>query len=281
MQMIRKEMLLQVVVLFTGFLVYTFFESNIVIANFCLSDVNNDGKVNGKDMDILDSEMGRNDCYSLPCQADFNGDGMVDIKDKEILQSEFGRYNCLSGKEDVFEENLPTQELLFDERDDYKSDDMIESKEVDKKGDSDVALSLKGTRFQNNKDGTVTDLKTGLMWTKDANLPGDTMLFYKAPNYIKGMNEGKYPNFGYTDWRLPNLSELQSLIDFTKITTWGHVLPASQPFTNVQSLAFNRGSTVSYLYTSAHSEVISLYCRLVGHNVKSCYGYVWPVRTAQ
>jgi hypothetical protein len=236
--MMRKIKLLPMIVLFIGFLVHTLFESNIVMANFCLSDVDNDGKVNGKDMDILDSEMGRNDCYSLPCRADCNSDGMIDSKDKEILQTEFGRDNCLSGQENISEENidLPTPEMQFDESDDLKSDKMIELKESKVERDFKVAPSLQTARFQNNKDGTITDLNTGLMWTTDANLTGDTMLFHQAPGYIKGMNEGKIPNFGYADWRLPNLSELQSLIDFTKITTWGHVLPDNQPFTNVQSV---------------------------------------------
>ena len=133
------------------------------------------------------------------------------------------------------------------------------------------------TRFKDNENGTVTDPETGLMWTKDANLSADTMLFYHAFDYIEKMNEGEHPNFGYTDWRLPILSELRSLIDYTKFTKQGHILPDGHPFENVKSINLDWGIN-TYLYTADYSWLVSLYCRLVGHNVELCYGYVWPVR---
>lgn len=107
------------------------------------------------------------------------------------------------------------------------------------------------------------------------------MLFHQALDYIEGMNEGKYSNFGYTDWILPTLSELRSLIDYTKFTREWHILPDGHPFQNVQSLRFNDSKSVTYLSNSEYPLFVSLYCRLVGHNVKSCYGYVWPVRGGQ
>ena len=134
-------------------------------------------------------------------------------------------------------------------------------------------------RFKDNRDGTVTDNRTGFMWTKNANLPGDTMTFHRSLDYIEGMNEGKYPNLGYSDWRLPALSELRSLIDYTKYTRKGHTLPRGHPFQNVQSLRLNDETSVTYISNSEYSRFFSFYCRLVGHNVKSCYGYVWPVRS--
>ena len=136
-------------------------------------------------------------------------------------------------------------------------------------------------RFKNNGDGIVTDLKTGLMWTKDANLPRDTFTFREAVDYVAGMNDGNQANFGYTDWRLPYLSELQSLIDYTMHTRWGHMLPSGHPFQNVKSLRFNNRSSATYLTNTDFSWFVSFYCRLVGHNVNSCYGYVWSVRDSQ
>ncbi len=136
-------------------------------------------------------------------------------------------------------------------------------------------------RFKNNGDGTITDLKTGLMWTKDADLLGDTLTFGEALDYIAGTNEGNNANFGYNDWRLPYLSELQSLIDYTKNTNLGHVLPSGHPFQNVQSLRLNDRSSATYLTNTDFPWLVSFYCGFVGHNVKSCYGYVWLVRKAQ
>jgi hypothetical protein len=55
---------------------------------------------------------------------------------------------------------------------------------------------------------TVTDNLTGLMWTKNANLAG-TKNWSDALTYCNSLDHG-----GYTDWRLPNIRELHSLIDY-------------------------------------------------------------------
>jgi len=143
------------------------------------------------------------------------------------------------------------------------------------------SIALGYTRFKENRNGTIIDLKTNLMWTKDANLSGDTMLFHQALDFVEGMNEGKHPNFGHTDWRLPTLTELRSLIDYTKFIKEEHRIPSGHPFQNVQSLSFNNSKSVTYLSDSEFPLFVSLYCWLVGHNVTSCYGYVWPVRDKQ
>ena len=136
-------------------------------------------------------------------------------------------------------------------------------------------------RFKDNGNGTVTDLKTGLMWTKDANLTGDTLIFREAVDYVAGMNEESHANFGYTDWRLPYLSEFQNLIDYTSYTRWGHMLPSGHPFQNVKSLKFNDSRFATYLTNTDSAWFVFFYCGLVGHNTNYCYGYVWPVRGGQ
>ncbi|MDF7806728.1 DUF1566 domain-containing protein [Pontiellaceae bacterium B12219] len=55
-----------------------------------------------------------------------------------------------------------------------------------------------------NGNGTVTDQVTGLMWTQD---PGAKMTFTQA---VEGA--AKCKTGGYTDWRLPTIKELYSLI---------------------------------------------------------------------
>jgi len=61
-------------------------------------------------------------------------------------------------------------------------------------------------KYQDNGDGTVTDLVTGLMWQKD---PGAKMTFDQAAAGADGFNLA-----GYNDWRLPAIKELYSLIMF-------------------------------------------------------------------
>jgi hypothetical protein len=66
-------------------------------------------------------------------------------------------------------------------------------------GDLQMGVPWPSPRFHDNGNGTVTDNLTGLMWTKNANLPGSTMTWYQAVDYCNSLTQG-----GYTDWRLPN-----------------------------------------------------------------------------
>ncbi len=59
--------------------------------------------------------------------------------------------------------------------------------------------------FTDNGDGTVTDNKTGLVWQQGE--PGNRT-WQDALTYCKGLILG-----GQTDWRLPNVKELESITD--------------------------------------------------------------------
>ncbi len=59
--------------------------------------------------------------------------------------------------------------------------------------------------FTDNGDGTVTDSKTGLVWQQGE--PG-YMTWGSALSYCEGLSLG-----GNIDWRLPNIKELESIID--------------------------------------------------------------------
>ena len=63
-------------------------------------------------------------------------------------------------------------------------------------------------RYRNNKDGTITDLNTGLMWQKDYH-QDRKQTFHQAKAKAKTLKLA-----GYTDWRLPTIKALYSLIDF-------------------------------------------------------------------
>jgi len=67
-------------------------------------------------------------------------------------------------------------------------------------------------RFCDNGDGTITDNMTGLMWLKN---DCGTRTWSNALSYIEGLNNGTNSgNCGYTDWRLPNVNEFVTLINF-------------------------------------------------------------------
>lgn len=62
--------------------------------------------------------------------------------------------------------------------------------------------------YRDNGDGTVTDLNTGLMWQKTPDLDDQ-------PTYAEAVAGASTLRLaGYSDWRLPSLKELYSLMDF-------------------------------------------------------------------
>jgi len=73
-----------------------------------------------------------------------------------------------------------------------------------------------GHNYINNNDGTVTDVDTGLMWSQT---PSSTLGWVNAITYAENLTLA-----GYADWRLPNIKELQSLIDVTRATASGSTL---------------------------------------------------------
>ncbi len=63
--------------------------------------------------------------------------------------------------------------------------------------------------YTDNGDGTVTDNDTGLMWMKDG--APIIMLWQPALAYCEGLDLA-----GHSDWYLPNVKELQTLVDHSR-----------------------------------------------------------------
>jgi len=63
--------------------------------------------------------------------------------------------------------------------------------------------------YQDNGDGTVTDINTGLMWIKDA---GEKVYYSETVEKLE-----TYSFAGYDDWRLPTIKELYSLAQFSGV----------------------------------------------------------------
>ena len=72
------------------------------------------------------------------------------------------------------------------------------------------AKANNGHNYLNNGDGTITDLDTGLMWQQAMST---------ATNWNTALTNAENLSLGgYNDWRLPNVKELFSLVDFTLTT---------------------------------------------------------------
>ncbi|MGV8905729.1 MAG: DUF1566 domain-containing protein [Acetobacterium sp.] len=63
--------------------------------------------------------------------------------------------------------------------------------------------------FVDNGDGTISDLATGLMWQMSDD--GTTKDWEEALAYSDNLELA-----GYDDWRLPNVKELQSIVDYSR-----------------------------------------------------------------
>jgi hypothetical protein len=63
--------------------------------------------------------------------------------------------------------------------------------------------------YRDNGNGTVTDLNTGLMWQKTPDFVKRALS--EAESYADSLSLA-----GYNDWRLPNVKELQSIVDYNR-----------------------------------------------------------------
>lgn len=63
-------------------------------------------------------------------------------------------------------------------------------------------------RFMDNKDGTITDARTGLIWSAENYGP---MTWEEAIEFCKGLMLA-----GYSDWRLSSIEELLTLVDYSR-----------------------------------------------------------------
>ncbi|KJU83697.1 protein containing DUF1566 [Candidatus Magnetobacterium bavaricum] len=138
-------------------------------------------------------------------------------------------------------------------------------------------------RFKDNGNRTVTDNLTGLVWPKDTNVPavdtckgGNNMTWQAVLDYVKCLNSATY--LGHTDWRLPNVNELESLVNAQEAnqSAWLNV----QMGTNVEpgfywSCTTNSGDKFHAWYVDMGDGSVSAY-----YNKESLL-YVWPVRSGQ
>ena len=133
-------------------------------------------------------------------------------------------------------------------------------------------------RFTDNTNGTVTDSLTGLIWLKNANCLG--LQWTAALKDIGSLSNGQC---GLTDgstagqWRLPNLKELESLLNSERsnMAAWLN----TQGFSGVQ--AGHYWSSTTYAPATDAAWYVNMSDGHVSWSHKPNEYYVWPVRSGQ
>ncbi len=82
-----------------------------------------------------------------------------------------------------------------------------------------------------NHDGTITDWATGLMWAQDDN--GSAVIWEDALTLVETRNDALH--LGYNDWRLPNIKELHTILDYTR-SPYTHGMAAIDPLFEVTTV---------------------------------------------
>lgn len=142
-------------------------------------------------------------------------------------------------------------------------------------GDLEKGVAAPIPRFTDPGDGTVADNLTGLVWVKAPHaLPGNAgiLSWTNAVTFCDNLTFA-----GHTDWRLPNVLELQSLLD---LAHYAPALPAGHPFTGSVDYCWSSTSCAFDVISDGAPDAwgVSLYYGYVTAGDKAFAYEAWPVR---
>lgn len=148
-------------------------------------------------------------------------------------------------------------------------------------GDFQAGVDWPTPRFTLNLDGTVTDHLTGLIWLRDAECFG-TKYWEAAIDAVTDFAFGlTYDCLDYDErvnlgWRLPNVRELASLIDYGQSDP---ALPVGHFFHDVQLASY--WSSTSVVQEPDNAWMVLLNKGDIVETDKGNFKYIWPVRGGQ
>jgi len=168
------------------------------------------------------------------------------------------------------------QETCYDER-----GVVIDCADTGQDGDIQAGVEWPDPRFEDNGDGTMTDHLTGLIWLKNAGCRGQKN-WNDALTYCNNLSSGSCEltdGSAAGDWRLPNIVELETLVNAEKPNPAVWLTATAQGFVNVQA-SYYWSATTSAFGTN-YAWFISMYRGSVRSSYKSGSHWVWPVRSEQ
>jgi len=131
----------------------------------------------------------------------------------------------------------------------------------------DVMTGNQVERFKDNRNGTITDLATSLMWSK---APKQIATNWDgATDYCRELSLG-----GHSGWRLPTINEMKRLTDTTQQNP---ALPAGHPFSNILT-HLGYWTKTRHRFGRNYVYQMSLWYGRDAHLKKTENGIVWPVR---
>jgi hypothetical protein len=137
-------------------------------------------------------------------------------------------------------------------------------------GDLQAGVAWPSPRFVGNGEDMVLDLLTGLIWHQSPSAA--LMTWTEAFAYVAGLDSG-----GYADWRVPNRSELRSLVDYNYYDGnfclsgfFGVTVPSGQYW-----------SSSTYAPGPGDAWVVAIESGHAGNVAKSETRRVWAVRGAR
>jgi hypothetical protein len=132
--------------------------------------------------------------------------------------------------------------------------------------------------YTNNGDSTITDNVTGLMWTKSPDWNGDgdidvddKFAYYDVASFLDNLNAQGFA--GYSDWRLPSIKELYSLMDFSGTDPSGPNSPNPVPFIDTAYFDFGYGDeSAGEREIDAQFWTTNIYLGTVFGDQEACFG---------
>lgn len=124
------------------------------------------------------------------------------------------------------------------------------------------------------RDDIVNDQRTDLIWTRDADLLGRPVGWQEALETVARFNAERL--LKYSDWRLPNVRELESLLE---LRCHSPALPPDHPFAKVRD---GYWSATSSAFEPSYAWVLYPVDGPVGVGSKGgAEFFLWPVRGAR
>lgn len=125
-------------------------------------------------------------------------------------------------------------------------------------------------RFVDNQDGTITDLRTNLMWMKTPNEAAKT--YKDAVDYCRNLKHN-----GLTGWRLPTIAELKKIVDKKQRNP---ALPKNHPFSGIITHIMYWSKT-DHKFSPEFVYSMNFWHGKVTYLKKIYKAMTWPVRDIQ